>query len=50
MLGKEASKRLPLCSEFICGLFNDGYNAIEAMGGVVLFNEDTARRVSEVSF
>jgi len=40
MLGKEASRRLPSCSGFICGPFNDGSNVIEATGCVVLCVED----------
>ncbi len=40
MPGKEVSRRLPPCSEFICGPFNDGSNAIEAAGCVALCNAD----------
>jgi hypothetical protein len=50
MLDKESSRRLPPCSGFICGPFNDGSNAIEVMGCVVLSGEGTAGRPSKASF
>ncbi len=50
MLDKEAGRRLPPCSGFICGPFNDDSNAIKVMGCVALSVEDTAGRPSKANF